>query len=244
MPPATLPQMSPERSVWVCGTPRAGTSLIATLLAATGAVGWPGEWFWRDEIERAWREWEVRDWAAYVDELRRRATAPNGVFGCKLMWALMADCQFELRRLSREYDADDVAVLRRFFGEPSFVWIRREDEIAQAVSFARAVQTGQWIAAHEPTAAPAYDPEQIGALLELIRVHSGAWRRWFAAHGIRPVEVVYERLCDDHGIVLGILNELELEPVPGSDITPPTWLQRQADDVSAEWIERFAAERG
>ena len=45
---------APSRSVVICCLPRTGSSLLGHRLYATGATGWPGEWFWREEVERNW----------------------------------------------------------------------------------------------------------------------------------------------------------------------------------------------
>jgi LPS sulfotransferase NodH len=76
-----------------------------------------------------------------------------------------------------------------------------------------------------------------------VRFHDGAWRRWFAAHGIEPFLVCYESLCADPvGVTLEILAFAELEALPGVTIAP---LQgRQADEINGEWIARYSEELG
>jgi LPS sulfotransferase NodH len=72
------------------------------------------------------------------------------------------------------------AVIAHHFPRPRFVWIRREDAIAQAVSWAAAIQTGCW---HhwdkpEPHATPAYDREQIDALGAALSETFRGWARF------------------------------------------------------------------
>jgi len=174
---------APRRSVFICALPRTGSSLIAHLLWRSGAVGYPGEWFWREDAERNRAAWGTRTFPEYLERVLDEGTSSGGVFAAKVMWGYVHELLFELRRLAREYDADDLALLRRFLPEPRFVWLRRRDVVAQAVSWAKAVQTGQWAAGQPAGRAPEFDFEQIDALYHLARVHDGAWQRWFATHG-------------------------------------------------------------
>jgi LPS sulfotransferase NodH len=209
------------------------------MLYATGATGWPGEWLWREDVDRNWKAWGVSSWREYLDRVLEAGTGPSGVFCTKLMWGYLHDALHELRRLSRMYDEDDLAVLCSFFPEPSFVWIRREDVVAQAVSWARAVQTGQWASFQAVQAEPAFDFDQVDGLYHLARVHDGAWARWFAAHGVDPLRVVYEELATDPvGVVEDVIARLGLEPSPVKGRAPME-LSRQGDAVNLDWAARY-----
>jgi LPS sulfotransferase NodH len=130
------------------------------------------------------------------------------------------------------------------FPEPQFLWLRREDEVAQAVSWAKAAQTGQYAAHQRRGREPEFDFEQIDNLLHLVRVETGVWRRWFAANGVEPFRLTYEELRNDHAAgVLRALEYLGLE-APGTGITPPPDLTKQADAVNAEWIARYRSLAG
>jgi trehalose 2-sulfotransferase len=158
------------------------------------------------------------------------------------MWNYLDDFLFRLRRETREYDADDLAVISLRFPRPAFVWIRREDTVAQGVSWARAAQTGQYEAHQQPTAEPVFDFEFIDGLVHLARVQTGCWRRWFAYLRIEPFEVTYENLSADVvGTTLSVLAYLGLEPSPEATIGPPSDLIQQADTLSAEWMARYRA---
>jgi trehalose 2-sulfotransferase len=223
----------------LCALPRTGSSLLGRMLYEIGAVGWPGEWFWREDVERNWTAWGVSSWREYLDRVLEEGTGPTGVFCTKLMWGYLGAVLFELRRLSRTYDEDDLAVLRSFFPEPSFVWVRREDVVAQAVSWAKAVQTGQWASFQPVQAEPAFDFEQIDGLYHVARVHDGAWARWFATHGVDPLRVVYEQLAaEPRAVVEDVIARLELKRSPGAG-DPPKELERQADAVNLDWAERY-----
>jgi LPS sulfotransferase NodH len=228
----------PTSSLAICALPRTGSSLLGALLHSSGAVGWPGEWFWRDDRERLSREWHVIRFDDYLARVLDSGTGANGVFAVKLMWGYVHELLFELRRLARDYDADDLAVLRRFFPDPGFVWLRREDFVAQAVSWAKAAQTDQWAAHQQPQREPEFAFEQVDALYQLARVHDGCWRRWFAEQRIEPHAVVYEELAaEPEPVAREVLSWLGLEPVLPLAVPPD--LTPQADELSAEWAARY-----
>jgi LPS sulfotransferase NodH len=234
---------APASSVVICALPRTGSWLLAHLLHSSGVVGYPSEWFWRDDMERNRAHWGVTRFEDYLARVLDAGTSESGLFAVKLMWGYVHELLFELRRLGREYDADDLAVLRRIFPEPRFVWIRREDVVAQAVSWAKAVQTDQWAASQPVKREPEFDFEQVDALYHLARVHDGCWRRWFAAHGIEPYPVVYEELASEpESVTQDVLAFLGL----GSQgaLEAPAELTRQADDVNREWARLYRERAG
>jgi trehalose 2-sulfotransferase len=230
----------PLSSVLICAQPRTGSWLLSHLLWRSGSVGYPGEWFWRNEIARNREAWDVSSWADYLDRVLEAGTSANGVFAVKLMQGCLRELLAQLRRLGCEYEADDLTVLRSFLPDPRFVWIRRVDSVAQAVSWAKARQTGQWTAQQAATAEPRFDFAQIDGLYRAARGRDKAWQDWFAAHGIEPVRVIYEELCaDPTRVTLEVLALLELEPVPGACLEPPPELTRQADETNEDWATRY-----
>jgi trehalose 2-sulfotransferase len=67
-----------------------------------------------------------------------------------------------------EFAGADVAVLNRVFGATRFVYLRRDDALAQAVSWLRAEQTGVWLqsiqpARRRPSQEPYFDLDQIAS---------------------------------------------------------------------------------
>ena len=111
--------------------------------------------------------------------------------------------------------------------------------MAQAVSWAKAVQIGQWASFQPVQAEPVFDFDQVDGLYQLARVHDGAWARWFAAHGVDPLRVGYEELAADPvGVVEDVLARLELQPSPLEGRRPMD-LARQADAVNLDWAARY-----
>ncbi len=135
----------------------------------------------------------------------------------------------------------DVELLSAHLGRLKFVHLRRRDVVAQAVSWARALQTHHWHpgeAVRPGGQRPHYDEELIGRLVATIDKFEADWTLWFAAHSIVPCRVVYEKLAADplrtaHKVLdylgLHVLRDRQL--VIGH--------RRQADEVNADWAARF-----
>ena len=215
------------------------------LLGSTGVCGRPQSYF-RAPDERAWAErWGLRpgyDYREFVEAARVAGTTPNGVFGAKVMWGTHAEL------LGRLGPGDDLALLREAFGEVRFVYVYREDVLAQAVSWARAEQTGRWYRggrgeisggpAGEPGEA-VFDAGRIRELITTIEEHNAGWQSFFTKNRISSVcRVRYEDLdADMIATTRRVLEFLDVDT--GRELT--AFHQRQADEVNADWIQRYQA---
>ncbi|MFR9774879.1 Stf0 family sulfotransferase [Micromonospora sp. MS34] len=227
---------------FICATPRTGSSLLCGLLASTGVAGRPEAYFRvPDEASWATRWGLAADWSYddYVGAALAAGRTGNGVFGAKLMWGTLDRVVEGLAGGHPELAGADDALLRRAFGRTAFVHLRRDDVLAQAVSWLRAEQTGVWYVgdAGATGRAPRYDPGGVDELLRTIEAHQAAWDEWFTAYRITPHRVRYEDLAaDPTGVTLGILDALDLALPPGVAVRPRH--RRQADALNAEWIAR------
>jgi LPS sulfotransferase NodH len=222
--------------------------LLCSLLASTGVAGRPESYF-REPNEPMWaQQWRTRrhpdgslDYTDYARGAVAAGSTPNGVFGCRVMWGTVEVMVDKLGVDHPHLAGRDLDLFREVFGPVRFVHLRRADTLAQAVSWARAEQTGYWQSGDGVLGEPRFDFAQIDQLVTTIDDHNRAWQDWFAASGIRPYEVSYEELIADmDGVTRAILHFLSLE-VDG------TWTAasphgRQSDEVNADWIARYRAE--
>jgi len=231
----TLPAepVDASASVFVCGTQRSGSWFLSGLLHATGVAGRPHQWF-GEETERANRAaWRSDGFEGYVADVLGAGTTPNGVFACKLM-------RPELDRLLEQLPAaaGDAEALARVFPEPRFVWLRRRDVLAQAVSWSKAIQTGRFHHWDAARAEPVFDRTQIEGLASELRVADDRWRRWFADASVTPLEVEYEELASAPDPLLRkVLAFLGLDLSRDAVVAART--VRSADTVDAEWLRRL-----
>lgn len=243
-------------SYFICGTPRTGSSLLLGLLGSTGVAGRPQAYF-REPDEPLWADrWQIPrtsegafDYADYVDAAVAAGTTDNGVFGAKLMWGTLDEVVDKLGTVYPDLAGEDVTLLDRAFGRTRFVYLRRGDVLAQAVSWLRAEQTNTWYiggngeisGTRRQGRAPRFDPDRIGQLIQMIDEHNAGWEEWFASFDIQPHRVRYEELdADMVGITRRILGFLGLDLPDGRTIVPQH--KRQADDLNTQWIDRYRKE--
>lgn len=241
----------------LASSPRTGSTWLGRLLGEPGDVGQPKEWlngmqvrdltvrFGRTALSR-WGAsrlgartaplllrlpWTDAALDAYLRRVRAVRTSPTGWFALKL----------HAHHRRRWFDAAD----RRFedwFSPRLVVALHRRDTLAQAVSWARAIQSGAW-ASHQPGhAAPRYNARQIALCLRDIERDQADWRAWLDARPAVPrLFVAYEDLVADAPAVVARVREgLGVPPRDGP--VPDVGLVRQADEVSLAWAQRFEAE--
>jgi LPS sulfotransferase NodH len=245
-------------SYFVCATPRTGSSLLLGLLASAGVAGRPQAYF-RAPDELLWADpWGIPrepaggfDYADYLRAALAAGRTGNGVFGAKLMWGTLDKLVDKLGMVHPDLAGGDVALLDRAFGRTRLVYLRRDDVVAQAVSWLRAEQTDTWYVGGGGEIggngggsgrSPTFDAAGIDRLVRLIEEHNAGWEEWFAASGVRPHRIRYEDLdADMVGVTRGTLDFLGLDLPDGHAIVPQH--QRQADQLNDQWIDRYRVER-
>jgi LPS sulfotransferase NodH len=217
------------------------------LLCSTGVLGRPESYF-REPDEVAWATrfglatdgGRVRDYRAFVNAARSSGTSDNGVFGARIMWGSLERI---MEGLGRVPGKPDLPILEEALGPLTFVHLRREDVVAQAVSWCRAEQTGYWQQGNIITQEPRQDIAQARLLMETIREHNAAWQAWFDAQGVEPHAVTYEQLVGDRRrVVQGIAARLAVE-LP-SNWRPQSPHRKQADKLNQAWADALRTSMG
>jgi trehalose 2-sulfotransferase len=227
-----------ERTFFLCSSPRTGSTMLGNLLVETGLVGRAGEVFgevfYRDVVPGLSRR-EFDDYLVIQCARRARETPTLGV---KLHWYQVESFLYHLRLRRGLADANDREVIEAVFPSPTFVWMTREDSVAQAVSWWKAMSTGKWTGTQAARAEAEYDEDGIRSRLQRIASDTRAWSRWFDANGVEPLHVVYEELAaDPSGEVRRVLEHIGVDVPADLVVVPRT--ERQADSRNAEWIERY-----
>ena len=219
----------PHVSYIVCSMPRSGSSLLCDVLAGTELAGAPTEYFDRNQMEAFQREWDASTVDAYLSKLLSKKTSLNGVFGVKAHF-------HQLREALGDRRLDDL------FPDLHLIYIARRDHVRQAVSWARAIQTGQWASDHPVRGGePRFDPAQLRDLLGRIEQEERDWQAFFESRGAEPLRIDYEDLT-------GAVNQTVLRvlafvggSVPDGFEPPRPTIDKQADELSEEWVRRYAA---
>jgi LPS sulfotransferase NodH len=224
-------------SLFVCATPRTGSRLLRGLLAGTGLVGEPAEDFGEVFKTQVLPAVGRAGFGDYVVRCVHRA-GETGVFSTKIH-LYQRDLFLHLLSLLRgAHGLSDGKLVGAVFPEPRFVWLRRDDVVAQSVSLCRAKQSGVWFHGEGVGREETFDFAGIDAAVRTAREQAEEWRRWFAASGVEPLEVMYEQLVADPArAVRAILSFAGVDVPRNLVLTART--RRQADAVSEEWIRRY-----
>jgi LPS sulfotransferase NodH len=224
--------------------------LLTDGLRATRQAGMPKQFFLPKSEGRYGAELGLNpnaDYPGYVRGLVDAKTTRNEVFGFKLMSWYLDDFLARLRASHAFGDAatDDFIMLRNAFPRLRFVHIVRRHKLRQALSTARALQTGLWKVQDGKTALrePQFDAELIEQSLREAERQENIWCTFFQRIGIAPFQVEYEGLCRDYeATTRGVLDFLKISLPHGARIGPPVTI-KQADEISTIWENRFLTER-
>jgi len=245
------------KTLIIASVQRSGSTLLSSLLRATGVAGRPMEMMnihtklFTDTRARlgvptlsplgygaaAFRKVARRDMPrnirhftheSYLEFLRRitpEHTTANGVFAMKIHWT-----QYRDNLLKRGDDAG-------FWRAPvTWVSIKRDNDVRQAISFVKAQQTNRWHSDMSSRGEATYDESAIADALSEIRGNYTDWDEYFADIGVEPVRLTYESLVADpqHAIdmVLDALGE------PRVHVPPPT-MRPVSDATNDDWERRF-----
>jgi len=225
-----------ERTFFICSTPRTGSMMLADLLADTGLVGRADEFFgepFRQNVVPGLTRRGFDDYLLGCTEKARR-----GTFGVKLHWD-QVEVFLHLLRLRRGLGGlSDAQVIGAVFPGPSYVFLTREDTLAQAVSWWKAIGSGKWVDEESPAAEPEFDAGGIAGRVRRIGEHNEAWRRWFETNRVEPLHVTYEELAADPAVGARRVLEFVGVDVP-ADLQVEPRTERQADALNEAWIRRY-----
>lgn len=241
---------TPPRAYVIASVPRSGSTLLARLLWGTGRVGAPKEYLnpmqlrdWTVRSGRglgpvvhrqltgplvgAWvgRAWSPRRLGAHLERVRRHRSS-GGWFGLKIH-------HHHLQRVGGR------AALEGWLGPVRWVRIRRQDRLGQAISWARALRSGQW-AAWQPAGRPVrYRRSLVHARLAAIAEAEAGWDAVLAADPV--LELTYEALvADPTAATRSVVRWLGVADADAVAVPPPP-TRAQADAVTAEWRRRWAS---
>ena len=245
------PEGKVRTAFFVCTTHRSGSTFFCEGLSDAGC-SWPNEYF-EMTLAPIWREkWQLppeADTVTYLREMIRGHTMANGILGVKLMWHQTKHLKAMLQPLvAPELPKIPLAeLLARAFGDVRYFWLRREDKVAQAISLARARQTGRWhsidmtgwVGVAPTDRAESFDFAQIQSIVQSLTEWDVKWKRFFAQSGVQPMTLVYEefsgRFLETMRDALAFLGA----PSEAIESVRPPRYRKLADNTSDEWAQRY-----
>jgi LPS sulfotransferase NodH len=220
-----------DRGYVVCATPRSGSTYFCELLASTGQLGKPEEYF--NTVGR--RKYTDPNYPqnpfVQMEIVRSRGATPNGIYGVKMM-------PLHFRRARNRGD------LFRELPNLKFLRLRRGDLLGQAISMWRAQQTGQFVASQRLRKTPVYNLQKIRTCLGDVLAMEASWDAVMLELGLQPLAFDYEDVVRDPQAavdqVAALMGLAALPPVNPALIRVTV----QRDHESDAWRRRFLAETG
>ena len=223
--------------------------LFCQYLASIEVAGVPASYFRKEDLCEYAEHWQILrpdgsyDLADYLAATRKAGSADSGVLALCVMWSTLKEVTAYLSRLYPDLAGNELVLLEKAFGRLKFIYLRREDVVAQAISLYRASQTGYWHIdeGQAPDQPPAFDFDTISLLVAELRQDNLDWQSWFERVGVKPMPVVYEDFAaDPETAVSEVLRFLEVELPAGVELSASN--RRLADETTALWLGRYSEE--
>jgi LPS sulfotransferase NodH len=221
-----------DRCALVFFTPRSGSSWLTKIVAATNSLGFLEEYINPDFILDVAKQMHASDPATLLAMLKRWAKTENGVF------------TMELRAVDVEL-FDERAFFDAFGAGTLVFFLWRDNIVAQGISLYRAIATNRYHSTDAPTAAPAYDADQIAEWMRHIVEIENKNLTLLQRRGLHARFLRYEDIIRDRATTLAMfadavhvkLTEKQLSASRDGE------LHKIADQWNHGAEQRFRAER-
>jgi LPS sulfotransferase NodH len=247
-----------DTSILMATEHRTGSTLVSWAMWRTGRAGLPYEYLLPVRMNAFAERWGVpepslrgrlgrwrrarnggidlylryrrRSFPPFIAQLAMNRATPNGVFSMKLMARHFTEI------VDRGYDHE------LFPGRIVWIRMRRHDTVRQAVSWARAIQSRRYHSTQTlAERAAVYDRALIDHQLGLIHEDRATWTAFLDSGRIRPLDLWYEDVTADYeGTLASVFDHADLDQ---PDAWPDPPLQKLADDLTDEWVQRYDAGR-
>lgn len=215
------------RGYAICAEQRTGSSYLCQVLASTGVLGRPLEYF-NGPGMATFQPGYPQNAEDQLREVVRQGATDNGVYGVKLF--------------SANFDEVARSGWTRRLPSLRFIWLTRRDLLGQAISVTRLAQTNQYSADAKAVGEAFYDPRHIAREIHMLAWGQARWAAFFARCGIAPLRLEYEDIADHPqetadkvARLVGLDGKAEVDP-------GQVYTRVQRDSVSEEWRARFLAE--
>ena len=236
------------KTLLIAFTVRCGSNFLCEHLRANG-IGNPAEYF-QHPFGVANRQLydnlgvDYGDFTGFLDALIENKSV-NDIFSVKIAWGHKNAFLDAIKKIDSSIDS-----LEDFFPGARWLFLRRHDKVAQAISLWKAQKTGVWVAKNSSMPVkekPEYKFFEILDSLMHILVEDLFWERYFYERKIDPLTLYYEDYEQNvkNAVLmvaryLGVSEQLRLsEP---NDIASVDAIVKQRDSYSEEIYRRFKSD--
>ena len=228
----------------ICTVPRSGSTYLCHLLARTGTLGMrPYEPRRFEYILRYFRtdfrgvDWSQSGATQLFDSAFAESATPNGVMGFKVMWEHFDQVIDKALRSGPHCGMLRLDIEREIAATTQFVWLRRRNQIRQAISWTKALQSNGWHIESQMAYEGTYVYDFLGISIARWRIRRAeeGWSGFFERCGVRPLILYYEDYLSDLPEAMDAIAKLLGLPAPEPIDPESTLLQIQADSINDDW---------
>lgn len=248
-----------DNRIILCATQRCGSTLVVEDMRNSGVLGQPKEWFlpWKSSKDGNAQE---RDWNKSLAMVYKRGRGENGIFSVKIMANQLFDIDMCLSSFAtvKPINSGPFPYVASEFEGAVWVWLRRRDIVAQAISRLIARQTkvnhatanpedvhfaGNLMRGLKPdyNQAATYNYAAIRGNVTAISLENLAWADFFQSNQISPLILEYEDVITDPSMK----HLSQMGALIGQGASPPRQARKMVklgNEVNQDWRARFMAE--
>lgn len=250
----------------ICATQRSGSTLLCKELEASGVLGRPKEFYLKADTLSS--KAEAND---FIAMMTLAGSTENGVFAVKIMqdqWPLVEKVHREFNSglgfglskslFNKAKFEPEAKGLYSFYKDALWVYLQRQDIIAQAISREMARQTnichvvqagsskaglgvkqGHCLDSNELAnynLQTSYSFEKISEHIHAVKQEEILWKDFFAAYKISPHLLSYERIVIAKSYLVELAEKLNIR-LPNKPVNSS--LLKLANEVNEEWAQLF-----
>ncbi|HKK15779.1 MAG TPA: Stf0 family sulfotransferase [Gammaproteobacteria bacterium] len=214
----------PVKSILIASETRSGSNFLCAVMTETNQLGKPREYF---------SKYIPFDNAKTVQE-RYRYACNNGITANGIISIKLFPEHWEM--IEHQFDID------KNFPDRCWIWLRRKDLLAQAISRHIALNTRSWVSDTEPQNPPEYSARGIHRRLRYLANSEARWRIFFTRNGISPLELWYEDIIRDPLKTIADIASLAGIEIDRSIIKTDVYTKPQRTSLNEEWKQRYLQE--
>lgn len=256
-------KMPPKQSIFICTTPRSGSTALSKSLKQTGLLGDPQEFFlylyWQKYEPERMEAAHLQRWQLplnmLIKQIFKEGATDNGIFTIKIMWEQLEEMLINLHNFPQLKRLKTEMIPPLVFPDIFYVYWVRRDKVRQAVSYAKALQTGIFHSTQklhynyetksyttEVNPNLKYDFYQILFLYQFLLRKENAWEQYFTRANLQPLRLVYEDFEDKiETAALKIANAINIS-IPIQTVKQKITMKKLANSINDDWADRFREE--